>query len=124
MNTLNIIIGLFIISSVFFLHVFFFIFTHGSSPGKDKGQDSFIDETCAPSGLLKTVLTWGYFKATWRRFSNYYRLIFFPQKKAILGKTAPNCKVVDLNGNEKQLSSYIEATPKGMPLILNMGSMT
>ena len=75
-----------ILASVFivvfaFLHVFLFIFTHGSTPGKDKGQDSFIDKTCAPSGLLRTVLTFGYLKATWRRFCIYYRLILFPQSK-------------------------------------------
>jgi hypothetical protein len=106
------------------LHIFLFIFTHGSSPGKDSGQDAFIDATCAPSGLLKTVLTFGYLKATWRRFFNYYRLIFFPQKKAVVGKLAPDCKVVDLNGEIRQLSTYIKATPKGMPLILNFGSYT
>ena len=125
-NLLYVFIGIVLIALFLFLHIFLFIFTHGSSPGKDKGQDKFIDMTCAPSGLLKTVLTWGYFKATWRRWQIHHRLMFFPEKKAMLGKIAPDCKVIDINNcNEKSLlKDYINITPKGMPLILNMGSIT
>jgi hypothetical protein len=109
-----------------FLHVFLFIFTSGSSPGKDAAQDEFIDQTCAPNKtLINTVVTWGYFKATWRRCKNYYRLLLFPQPRAILGKIAPDAKIVNLTGEEKSLvSDYISKMPMGMPLILNMGSYT
>ena len=119
---LYIIIGVSIVILAVFLHVFLFIFTHGSSPGKDKAQNNFIDATCAPSGLLKTVLTFGYAKASYRRCYNYYRLMF--KQKAKLGQAAPDCKVVDLNGNNQLLSKYINAVPKGMPLIINSGSYT
>ena len=71
-------------------YIFGFIFIHGSIPGANKNQDKFIDETCAPSGLLKTVLTWGYTKASFRRFYIHYRLLFFPQQQAKVGKKAPD----------------------------------
>ena len=108
------------------LYIFGFIFIHGSSPGQDKGQDKFIDKTCAPSGLLKTVLTWGYFKASFRRFLQFYRLCLFPQPQATLGKPAVDAVLIDLtSGSEKSLlADYIMQMPAGMPLILNMGSYT
>jgi hypothetical protein len=46
------------------------------------------------------------------------------KQKAKLGQAAPDCKVVDLNGNNQLLSKYINAVPKGMPLIINSGSYT
>jgi hypothetical protein len=108
------------------LYIFGFIFIHGSSPGKDKGQDDFIDKTCAPSGLLKTVLTWGYFKASFRRFLQFYRLCLFPQPQAKLGKPAVDAVLIDLVSNSEKylLKDYVMNMPSGMPLILNMGSYT
>lgn len=106
-------------------YIFVFIFTHGSSPGKNERQDKYINETCAPSGLLKTVLTWGYAKASFRRFYNVYRLKLFPQPQASLGKLAPDAKVISLSGKVQYLfSDYISKVPQGMPIILNMGSYT
>jgi len=108
------------------LYVFGFIFLSGSSPGKNKGQDDFIDKTCTgEKGLVKTVLTWGYAKATWRRFINRYKLVIFPQPQAMLGKAAPDAKLATLDGKEQfLLRDHVEKMAPGMPLILNMGSFT
>lgn len=109
------------------VYIFLFIFLHGSIPGGkgNQKQDKFIDETCSPSGLLKTVITWGYAKATWRRFAQYYRLILFPQPQAKMGAKAPDAKLVRLDGtNCNLLEDYVAKMEPGMPLILNMGSFT
>ncbi len=106
----------------FFAYVFGFIFIHGSIPRGDK-LDKWIDEVCAPSGLGKTVLTWGYTKATWRRFCRYYGAIMM--KKAKLGEKALDADLISLNNEPKSLlHDYVNVMPKGMPLILNMGSYT
>ena len=79
-------------------YIFGFIFIHGSIPGANKKQDEFIDKTCAPSGLLKTVLTWGYTKATWRRFLEHYKGVLYPQPQAKLGQRAPDAMLITLDG--------------------------
>ena len=106
------------------LYIFGFIFIHGSSPGKNKAQDQFIDETCAPNGLLRTVLTWGYAKATWRRFKRYYASWFIT--RACQDQQAPDAKLIALDGKECLLlrDFVLPTTLMNIPLILNMGSMT
>lgn len=119
------VIGIFVLLLSILLYIYFFIFLSGSSPGKNAAQDKFINETCAPSGLLKTVLTWGYAKASFRRFYNHYRLLLFPQPIVSLGKAAADAKVVMLDGKIAFLKSdFISKMAQGMPLILNMGSYT
>lgn len=106
----------------FAAYVFGFIFIHGSAPRDDK-LSKWINEVCAPTGLGKTVLTWGYTKATWRRFYRYYGALMM--KKAKLGEKALDADLVTLNNETKSLlNDYINVMPKGMPLILNMGSYT
>ena len=69
------------------------------------------------------MLTWGYTKATWRRFHRYYGALMM--KKAKLGEKALDADLVTLNNETKSLlNDYINVMPKGMPLILNMGSYT
>jgi hypothetical protein len=110
------------------LYIFLFIFIHGSVPGAagNKNQDAFVDETCCPTrGLLKTVITWGYVKATWRRFVQHYRLIIFPQPQAKLGTKAPDAQLFRLDGSTcSLLQDFVAKMEPGMPLILNMGSFT
>lgn len=84
-------------------YIFGFIFIHGSIPGANKKQDEFIDKTCAPSGLLKTVLTWGYTKATWRRFLVHYKGVLYPQPQAKLGQRAPDAVLITLDGQARSL---------------------
>lgn len=108
------------------LYIFGFIFIHGSAPGTSK-LDKFIDDTCCKDdGLLKTVLTFGYFKASYRRFKRYYyHLLFNKNLNATLGKKAPDCTIYSINGEKLSLlSDYINKMPTGIPLILNMGSYT
>lgn len=107
------------------VYIFGFIFLSGSSPGSDQSQDAYVNATCAPNGLLKTVLTWGYTKASFRRFYDHYRLLLFPQPRAQLGQKAPDGSVVSLNGKSQSLiDDYILKMPVGMPLIINLGSYT
>lgn len=109
------------------LYVFAFIFISGSAPGKlgNSAQDKFIDQTCnGKSGLLPTVLTLGYCKATVRRFVASWKLLVWPQPQAMVGKPAPDAALVTLDGRQVQLSEYLSAVPPGMPLVLNMGSFT
>ena len=106
------------------VYVFGFIFIHGSVPGGSK-HDNWINETCAPEGLQKSVFTWGYFKASFRRFYNHYKILLLQPPIATLGKPAVDARLVDLQGNPKSLlQDYILRMPKGKPFILNMGSYT
>lgn len=108
-------------------YVFGFIFIHGAMPGANKAQDEFINATCAPSGLWRTVLTWGYTKATVRRFLRFYATLLFPQPQACLGKLAPDAALVPLSDPTAVLSlkrDYVDVMAPGMPLVLNMGSLT
>jgi hypothetical protein len=109
------------------IYIFGFIFFHGSLPGKDRNQDAFIDKTCSDSsyGLVKSVLTWGYFKASFRRFREYYKLFFTSVPVATLGMKAVDARLVDLDGKELLLiNDFISKVPSHIPLILNMGSYT
>lgn len=109
----------------FGLYVFGYIFLSGSTPGKNKNQDKFIDDVCAPTGLLKTVLTWGYFKATVRRFIHDSYALIYRVPTAKLGGPALDAKLIALDGSSRRLfADYIHKQPAGVPLILNMGSFT
>ena len=110
----------------FGLYVFGYIFHAGAVPGANKEQDKFIGETCNPKqGILVTVLTWGYTKATWRRFRVDFGAWWRREPKAMEGQKAPDAKLVDLDGKELSLvGDFISKMPAGMPLVLNMGSMT
>ena len=109
-----------------FLHSFLFIFTSGSKPGENS-LSKFIHNVCSgKKGLMVTVLTWGYYKASLRRFFQHYRLLIFPQPKAKCGCKAPDALLVDPNTNETKslVKDFIDKVPKGIPLVLNMGSYT
>ena len=110
----------------FGLYVFGYIFHAGAKPGANAAQDKFIGDTCNPKeGILVTVLTWGYTKATWRRFRVDFAAWFRGEPKATAGARAPDAKLVDLDGKELSLlADFVNKMPKGMPLVLNMGSMT
>jgi len=96
-----------------------FIFIHGSSPAQRMNMLKNLRR------VVKTALTWGFAKASVRRFVNHYRLVMFPQPQAMMGCAAPDAQVVTLNGEVKGLvSDFIQKMPTGMPLVLNMGSYT
>jgi hypothetical protein len=105
------------------IYIFTFIFLSGSSPKGDEHSKN-VNKQCAKSfgSFVKTVFTWGYFKASFRRFKQY--LLNINTIKATLGKQAPNAEVISLDGTKKTLFSIINAVPKDVPLILNMGSYT
>lgn len=104
-----------------------YIFIYGSKPGKEAGQDAFIHNVCTPGkGLLPTLLTTGYVKAAWRRFtvgwSSYFAGRFDLAK---VGSKAPDAKLVSLDGKPLSLlSDFVQRTAKGVPLIINLGSYT
>lgn len=108
------------------LFIFGYIFIAGSKPGANPDQDKFINKTCTPNkGILTTVLTWGYFKASWRRFRVDMFALLTGEPKARAGKKAVDASLISLDGKELcLLEDYVEKMPKGMPLVLNMGSLT
>ena len=110
----------------FGLYVFGYIFHAGAVPGANPEQDKFVGKTCNPKdGILVTVLTWGYAKATWRRFRVDLAAWWRRETKAMLGARAPDAKLVGLDGKELSLlADFVNKMPAGMPLVLNMGSMT
>jgi hypothetical protein len=113
-----------VISLGLFVYIAGFMFIHGTNP-KGSKHDDWINQVCAPEGIFNTVMTWGYLKASFQRFYDFYRLKLFPQPFAVVGKPAVDATVVDLNGRELSLlHDYIQKMPQGVQLILNMGSYT
>lgn len=108
------------------VYIFGYIFLSGSAPGKNKAQDKFIEETCNPNeGILKTVLTWGYAKASFHRFRVDLAAWLMREPKAQVGQKAPEASLVSLDGKcLSLLNDYVSKMPAGMPLVLNMGSFT
>ena len=107
------------------VYIFLFIFLSGShATGAE--YDKFIMDICSPSGsssFFKTVLTFGYFKRSFKNFYTYYKVLLFPVPTATLGGPCPDAKLVALDGTATRLQDYIDST-RGIPLILNMGSYT
>lgn len=126
MSPTSVLIGGGVVGVGFGLYVFGYIFHAGATPGKNAEQDKFVGETCNPKdGILVTVLTWGYAKATWRRFRVDLAAWWRSETKATVGCKAPDAKLVSLDGRELSLSAdFVSKMPPGMPLVLNMGSMT
>ena len=107
------------------LLIFTHIFMSGGPDKNDLENNKFIQDTCGKEKFIKSIFTIGYIKASIRRFIADYKLLIFPQPQAELGKFAPDCNLVNLNGQSLSLlEDYIKKCPKGMPLILNMGSYT
>lgn len=75
-------------------------------------------------GLLRTVLTWGYLKSSFRRFCNHHRHFFFGKCSAEQGKQAVDGRLISLQGEQQNLLDFVHAMPRGMALVLNMGSYT
>jgi hypothetical protein len=102
-----------------------FVMVKYSSPNKDPEYDKWVRDVCAPTGILKTLLTVGYFKASLKIIFRHYKQFFLSIPVAELGKPAPDACVVDLCGNKKSLrNDYFANMQKSMPLILNFGSYT
>lgn len=111
---------------ILILYIFAFVIVFGPQP-KGKEYDKFIMDLSAPQGdasFIKTVLTWGYFKRSFREFIKYYKLKFFPVSKATLGKRCPDATLVSLDGTVKSLLKDYVDIDQDIPLILNMGSYT
>ena len=114
-----------IVASLLLFYIWIFIFISGA-PSKGREYDKFVMKICSKSGwtFFRTLLTWGYFKRSFKTFLRHYRLKFFPVPQAELNCIAPNAQLVSLDGSKTTLwSKYISETEK-MPLILNMGSYT
>eukprot|EP01031_Cornospumella_fuschlensis_P046488 gene46488-56926_t len=100
-----------------FIYIFIFIFISGS---KSTGQvyDKFVMDICSPKGdgaFIKTVFTYGYFKRSFKRFYQHYKLKLFPVPQATLGEKCPDAELVRLDGTACQLlRDYVAALPADM----------
>jgi hypothetical protein len=124
--TTQIFLGLLAVGVLLFLYIFAFIFIAGSTP-KGANYDSFVMNISSPKGekeFLLSVLTWGYFKRSFKFFVQYYRRKFFPVEIAALGKRCPDAKLIALDGSVKSLLDHFVNVDPSTPLILNMGSYT
>lgn len=110
----------------FYIAAFMFVGGSSEGPGPNKGQNDFINQVCCPrTGIFATTYNFGYLKASFRRFCNYYRVMFFGIRVAAKGKPAPDAELLSLDGKPLSLlRDYISRMPQGMPLVLNMGSYT
>ena len=108
------------------IYIFGYIFLSGSTPGANPEQDKFINQACGPEGaLLRSVLTWGYAKASWRRFRVDLMARLKGEPKANAGSMAPDATLVSLDGKELGLlHSFVNPMQKGVPLVLNFGSVS
>ncbi len=114
------------LACLFYIWIFIFVIPGGTGPS-GKPYDKFIMQICSKSdfSFFKTLLSWGYFKRSFKTFVRFYKLALFPVEFALLGKPSPDAKLIGLDGKEKSLlADYIKKCPAGIPLILNMGSYT
>jgi hypothetical protein len=121
-------IGCVAVSVGLFLYGLGYMFLMGSSPGDHPALDSFIKSTLSSgsgksSGMMDSILTFGYVKATFRRFFATYRA-YFTMDIAQLGKKAPDATVSTLCGESRTLHSIFQSVAKGTPIVLNCGSYT
>lgn len=101
------------------------MFRSGTPDPKDPSYNSYIMSVCGKDKFINSVLTYGYIKASIRRFCNDWRVALSCPPRVSLGSRAVDCKLVDINGKPLSLlRDYIEKMPRGMPLVLNMGSYT
>ena len=113
------------VAVVFPLVVVTHIFASGGPDKSDPKYNDWIMSICGDKKFINSVFTIGYVKASIRRFFTDRKMLFSSQPVAEKGKVAPDAKLIDLNGNELSLlKDYIAKMPKGMPLVLNMGSYT
>ncbi|RYG70458.1 hypothetical protein EON64_00120 [archaeon] len=100
--------ALFLGSLGLFVYIFIFIFISGSK-NSGKAYDKFVMEICSPKGdgaFLKTVLTFGYFKRSFKRFYQYYKLKLFPVPTAVLGGKCPDAQLVTLGKQSSHIPSH------------------
>jgi hypothetical protein len=115
-----------LLSVALFIYAALFMIIHKSKPRdpvKQRNHSKWVSTVCAPEGIINTVYSWGYVRASFTRCWNYYKVRIWPVPFALEGQKAPDAKLVDLHGNPKSLlHDYIQAMPAGKPIILNMGS--
>jgi len=119
----------FVLIASLLVYVLMYMFLMDSSPGAEGNAalDAFIKSSLGeqrPGGMLSTVLTFGYVKATIRRCIAAYKAWLF-MDIAEEGELCPDAAIVTLEGKEQALlADYVSEMPPGMPLVLNMGSYT
>jgi hypothetical protein len=122
-----------IVAFVLFLYVCGFIFVdlifyQKSGPKPETKHTQFIDSVSAANMLnfMKTLLTFGFMKASFRRCVRFHQNWLNKCPVAEEGKPALDAKLVSLkDGSTKSLlQDYVLKQPKGKPLILNMGSFS
>lgn len=107
-----------------FLHIWLFVFTHGSAPS-GKPYDDFVMKLSSPTGMVnfvRTVFTFGYLKLSFKRFLRYYSQKIWPIPLATRGQKCPNAELVDLDKKPTSVSDFLKSVPKSQPVILNIGS--
>jgi hypothetical protein len=99
------------------------VFRSGSPADGDPEHNRWIMSKIGGENFLNSLYSFGYWKASWRRFVGDYKLILFPQPQAVLGSQAVDCQLVDLEGKEHSLlQDFINNSPPDVPVILNFGS--
>lgn len=120
-------VGIGVLLLAAYIAVFMFVGGEGTKRGLNQKQDEFIMKTCSNSeqSFFASVKTWGYLKASFRRFWVHYRRVILSRPPVQVGKAAPDARLVSLQGSDRSLlRDYVQKMPQGMPLILNMGSYT
>ena len=96
----------------------------GTPDACDIKYRTWIRSVCGGKTSTESMWSFGFIRASFRRFVADYKLLLFPQPIAAVGQPAPVAKLVKLDGSVVMLSDFIDKCPSGMPLILNMGSYT
>jgi len=99
------------------------VFRSGTPDDDEPEHNAWIMSKIGGNKFFNSLYSFGYWKASLRRFIADYKLLLFPQPQAVAGACVVDCQLVDLQGNELSLlRDIVEKCPPGVPLILNMGS--
>lgn len=105
------------------LYILTHMFRSGAPDSSEPEHNAWIMSKCGGEKFWNSLLSFGYWKASLRRFVADHKRFFMPQPEALLGGRAVDCQLVDLEGkNLSLLQDIIGQCPPGVPLILNMGS--
>jgi len=71
--------------------------------------------------LIATIFSYGFGKSSFRIFLRAVYILFNRPEVALIGKVAPDCALVDLNGIQTSMREFILRSTS-LPLVVIMGS--
>jgi hypothetical protein len=93
-------------------------------PKNDADANRVMATSGSTAGFLRSTLTIGFAKRSWKRLNLYVWKKFFGGKPLTQGVKCPDLLLAKLDGSTSSLEEYTSKLPKTKPLVLFFGSIT